>query len=96
MAGTVVSGTFSGTGQSATAAFRGDVNLSLDFAGSATVLLQRTFDGGSTWKTVATFTEDYEGGFTEIEEGVEYRLNCTVHSANVVYRMSQTYQGSRA
>jgi hypothetical protein len=85
-------GTFTGTGQSA--AFSGlapavgsqalgKFNLSLWGTFSATVVLQRSFDG-STWLncakpdlTDASFTAPISLVVEEPEPGASYRLNCT-------------------
>jgi|TARA_Y100000310_G_scaffold132889_1_gene131819 hypothetical protein len=76
-----ISGTFVATGQSESANL-GDVTLSLSGWGSATVSLQRSFDGGTTWVTVETWTAAEEvniaGG------GQLYRLNCTVWASGTI------------
>ncbi len=58
---------------------------------SGTINLEKSFDGGSTWIVqavlgAATVTEY----LNEPERGVLYRLNCTVYSAPVQFRLSQT------
>ena len=49
----LLAGSFAGTGTSAALALRGDYNLSLAGFGTATVALQRSFDGGVTWRALA-------------------------------------------
>lgn len=96
---TAVSGTFTATGQSATfvapAALKEKFNVSLSGTFSATVVLQRSFDNGSTWITVskpdltdASFTAGASFSVEEPEAGVRYRLNCTAYtSGTVTYRL---------
>ena len=65
--------------------------------GTATVRLERSFDGGSSWKTVskpdltaASFTADVDGVGEEPEIGLLYRFNCTAFTAGpIAYRISQ-------
>lgn len=78
-------GTFSGTGQSdAIRCTRADV--SLDFAGTATVEVQRARDGTS-FKTIESHTADtektYEAGSVQW-----IRLNCSAHTDNVTYSIT--------
>ena len=93
-----VTGTFSGTGQSGTFVTQGGAttkkshpsrfNVSMNFVGTASVTLERSFDGGTTWFTVAVYTGSASIMREEIEQSVGYRLNCTAHTDNVVYRLS--------
>ncbi len=93
----LVSGTFTGTGQSAAIALRGKYNFSLSGFGTATVKLERSFDGGSSWKVMskpdfsaASFSADVEGVGEEPEAGMLYRFNCDAHSSGTIaYRISQ-------
>lgn len=96
---TAVSGTFVATGQSATfipiagRAF----NISLWGTFVATVQLERSFDGGTTWLPLtAAGTQLYvwTAPASELaqddEYGVRYRLNCTAYTSGTVnYRISQ-------
>ncbi len=92
-----ISGSFAGTGSSPAIALRGKFNFSLAGFGSATVRLERSFDGGSSWKvvskpdlTAASFTADVDGVGEEPEIGLLYRFNCTAYtSGTVAYRISQ-------
>ena len=93
----IITGTFTGTGQSAMVPVWGKGNLLLDFSGaSATVVLERSFDKGTNWYPVskdsdgadASYTTDVNVGFEEPEPQVYYRWNCTVHaSGTVTYRI---------
>ena len=93
-----VTGTFTGTGQSAMVPVWGKGNLLLDFSGaSATVVLERSFDKGSNWYIVskdsdgsdASYTDDINATFEEPEPQVYYRWNCTGYSSGTVtYRIS--------
>jgi hypothetical protein len=79
-------GSFTGTGQSASLTLGRGATLSLSGFGSATVILQRSFDQGTTWLSVKTFTADAErivNGSGEL-----WRLNCTVYgSGTILYRL---------
>lgn len=94
-----VTGTFTATGQSAsfTPASQirdGMFNVSMSGTFSATVVLQRSFDG-TNWFTVskpdltdASFTAGVSFIVQEVEDGVRYRLNCTAYtSGTVTYRL---------
>lgn len=102
-----VTGSFAATGQSASflpsPAKRdqnGAFNIALTGTAVATVQLEKSFDGGTTWCAI------YAGGIqlkqwsyssgnfaetaTESEAGVLYRLNCTAFtSGSLAYRLSQ-------
>lgn len=82
-----VQGVFTGTGTSNSFKIGAAVPLSLDFAGASTVQLQRSFDGGTVWKVVESFTADYEG----IVDGTGelYRLECTAFTNNVTYLLGR-------
>lgn len=78
--------------QSAAALLYGRFNLSISGTFVATVTLQRSFDQGSTWLDVATYSVAAEDRGEEIEEGVLYRLNVKTGaytSGTVVGRLSQ-------
>lgn len=74
-------------------------NVSLWGTFSATVQLERSFDGGTTWLQLTsngTQVEKFTGStvisesVTENEAGVQYRLNCTAYTSGTVnYRLSQ-------
>jgi hypothetical protein len=64
-----------------------------------TVLLERSFDGGSTWLNVtnpgatggtfASYTADVSLSFFEPERGCLYRFNCVAYTSGVInYRLS--------
>jgi hypothetical protein len=89
-------GTFTGTGQSATPVADGDFNLSLSGTFVATVQVERSFDAGTTWLPVTyvdgsalNWTAPVSTTLNEPESGVLYRLNCTAYtSGTVTYRIS--------
>ena len=63
-------------------------NISLDFttgSGVGTVILQRSFDEGVTWKptAIATYATDDEERVST-PEPVLYRLNCTVFTSGII------------
>lgn len=67
-------------------------NLSLSGTWSATVTIQRSFDQGSTWYDVNTFTENTQEYGFEPERGVYYRGGVKTGaftSGTVVLRLSQ-------
>lgn len=95
----LVTGSFTGTGQSAvgipkpwddkktTARF----NLDLDGTFAATIDVERSFDGGTTWSFVKgqQHTVPVSQVLEEPEDNVQYRLNCSVFtSGQVDYRLS--------
>ena len=106
---TVVSGTFAATGQSGNAVttigtqtappvFSGAFNVALWGTFVATVQLEKSFDGGTTWLpvsrdaagTVASWTAPANIVVTEPELDILYRLNCTAFTSGTVnYRISQ-------
>lgn len=103
MTTTVITGSFTGTGQSASFTTEtnqitgASFNVRLDLAGAATgsVNLERSFDRGTTWDIVSTdatgtpctFTTDAHIVVDEIEGGVYYRLNCTAVTGTINYRL---------
>jgi hypothetical protein len=89
---TAVTGSFGATGRSATFTPEANFpfNVSLSGFGSATVKLERSFDGGATWKVVISKTADYEDVWSEPESGVLWSWNCTAYSSGtIVYRISR-------
>lgn len=52
----------------------GYLNISIRGTFTGTVTLQRSFDKGSTWRTVKTWTAGTEESLTDHEVGVMYRL----------------------
>jgi hypothetical protein len=101
-----VSGSFTGTGQSASFQLPGNrgpamlpilLNITLSGTFSATVVVERSFDDGSTWHPVAKNTDGDAASYTaplslsaaECETPMLYRLNCTSYSSGTVtYRIS--------
>ncbi len=85
----LLEGSFTGTGQSGSLYLYGDFDLSLSGWGSATVLLQKSYDAGTNWKTIETYTADAQpSGVQKNKDGALFRLNCTVHgSGTIVYRL---------
>jgi hypothetical protein len=94
-----VASTFTATGQSSAltpVAGRG-FNISLWGTFVATVRLERSFDGGTTWLPITAngtglmnFTAACSEQWSDDEVGVQYRLNCTAYTSGTVnYRISQ-------
>jgi len=83
--------TFTATGNSDPVRIdpRRKFNVSMAF-GSGTVQLQRSFDGGTTWKVISSKTADFEEVREEPEDGMLYRFECTAYtSGNIICRLSQ-------
>lgn len=71
---------------------QGNFNLSLSGTWVGTVFLQRSFDGGTTWMDVASYTSNVEDYGKESEAGVKYRFGCKhdgYTSGTVVGRLSR-------
>ncbi len=86
----VEAGNFMSLGQSDVAEFYGEFNVNLSGFGVATVALERSYNDGSTWKTVSSFSGDTDLVCREPELGIQYRFNCTAYtSGNIAYRLSQ-------
>lgn len=83
----MASGTFSATGAGPSVIVNERADLSLAFAGTATVKLQRLV--GSTWRDVpnAEWTASTEDIVYSGRMGRQYRLNCTVHTNDVAWEL---------
>jgi len=79
-----VSGTFAGTGNSASFIAR-EALLNLTFAGTATVNVQAKF--GANWRTIGTYTATPPDGICYDGPKAELRLNCSAHTNNVTYEV---------
>ena len=106
----VIAGTFTATGVSVAAPIYGVFNIAIYGASgpngnwNATVRLERSYDGGTTWIVAgvggsgaqAVYTSagtgaDVSVGASECEQGVGYRLNCTAYASGTIhYRISTT------
>lgn len=76
-AAAVISTSHAGTG-AGTAAFRkGSFNFSLSGTFSATVAVERSYDDGSTFHIVESFTTPVERVCFEAEDSVQWRSRCT-------------------
>lgn len=63
-------------------------NLSVDFASTGSVSLQRSLDGVN-WRDACVFTESAEKMIRKhTEAGVRVRLNCTDAGTGITYRIS--------
>ncbi|MEP9353885.1 hypothetical protein ABLE93_09830 [Xanthobacter sp. KR7-65] len=94
-----VSGTFTAVGTSSTFSpipGRG-FNLSIWGTFVGTLVLERSFDGGTTWLSltaagvlISTFNGAASEIFEEPEYNVQYRLRCAAYGSGTVnYRVSQ-------
>ena len=69
-----------------------DFSLSLSGTWVATVFVQRSFDGGTSWVDVESFTSNGEFVGYEPEEGIYYRFGCKTGgytSGTVAGRLAQ-------
>jgi hypothetical protein len=87
----VVSSTFSGTGQSSVITGR-HIDIAMNFAGTASVDVERLMPDGSWIKIGTGITADYNY-VAEYPANVSLRLNCTAHTNNVVYVMQTGREG---
>lgn len=91
----VEAATFTATGQSTPIALYGDFSVAVWGTFSATVVLEKSFDGGTTWIPAAnaagsaiSLTAALAIQGRESEMGILYRLDCTWTSGTVNYRVS--------
>ena len=80
---TSVSGTFTATGSSAGQNHSGGGLLALSISGTfvATVVLQRSLDGGSTYQDIESYTAPAEVNVEAANQSVLYRLNCSAYTS---------------
>ena len=74
------------TGTSSSLTVLGDWEFNTYGTWTATMLLQRSYDGGTTWETIRSFKSvaDFNAAATGNEEKVSLmRINCTAYSSNV-------------
>lgn len=85
----VISGTFTGTGNSATSPIYGQYNYSLWGTWVGTVIIERSFDGGTTWIEIGSSTTNGDTHTQyEPERGVLYRLRCSAYTSGTInYRV---------
>lgn len=96
-ANVVLTGTLAATGTSPLFCFYGAFNVSLWGTWSATVVLNRSFDGGTTWLTrtdalgSGSYTANTSFRIAEPEKGVLYQISCTAYTSGTInYRLSAT------
>lgn len=86
----LLSGSFTATGQSSATRLPGPATASLFFDGAtATVALQRKHTDDADWRTVETYSDDEEFVIDALEfDGYDYRFSCTAFtSGEVEYRI---------
>lgn len=54
----------------------GHLSIAIFGTWEATIVLQRSFDSGSSWMTVASYTSNQQLSLNDKTEGVLYRLGC--------------------
>lgn len=77
----IVTGTFTGTGQSA-GVTSGKVYIDMTFAGTATVAVEWLLDG-TNWRPMNSYTASTQ--LIVESGGIPVRLNCTAFTNNVTY-----------
>jgi len=96
-ANAVVTGSFTATGAGSDFSVYGVFNIAVWGTFDATAVLQKTFDGGTTWigvlspytGTAVSITASGALQFAECEQGVSYRLDCSTYvSGTMNYRLS--------
>lgn len=100
MAGQIVSGTFTGTGQSQPVAVLGKASILIE-GGIGTVHIEKSFNDGSTYfvssknsdGNAASYTTAsnvaFNGHIDEPMSRIKYRLNCTAYtSGSINYRIT--------
>jgi hypothetical protein len=84
-----ITGSFEGLGQSAPVLVSETaINVSVWSAAGNTLVLERSFDDGTNWRTVSDITEDVEHTYGEPEDNVLYRVRVTEYvSGTISYRI---------
>lgn len=97
LAPTVVTGTFGAIGNGTAGSFIGNFNVSLWGTFVGTAILERSFDGGTTFLPVSkdlggtanSFTAPMTIAISEPEPGVLYRFRCSAWTSGTInYRLS--------
>jgi hypothetical protein len=83
--GAPITGTFSGTGQSAVC-YGKTIDIAMNFAGTASVDVERRMPDGDWIKIETGITADYNE-VAEYPSPVALRLNCTAYTNDVEYVM---------
>lgn len=86
-----VTGTFSATGQSSTCTGR-KIDIAMNFAGTASVDVERQMPDGAWIKIETAVTADYNA-VAEYPASVAILLNCTAHTNDVVYLLATGPEG---
>lgn len=86
-----VTSTFSGTGTSSVITGR-KIDIAMDFAGTASVDIERLLPNGNYIKIETGITADYNK-VAEFPANVTLRLNCTAYTNAVVYVMQTGPEG---
>ena len=89
MSSSFVTGSF--TTSVATAAIPGGetMELSLLGFGSATVDLQRSYDDGSNWGTIESYTSNTQRTIESTSDKYLYRLDCTHSSGTILFALGK-------
>ena len=83
----MVKGTFTAKTASDAIALYAPTMVLLDFEGTGTVALQASYDGGTNWVDVFSWTADAVERVNATPDGHLFRLNCTALSADIRYRL---------
>lgn len=97
--GVALAGTFTEAGTSSAIVLYGDFNFSLRGTFAATIVLEKSFDGGTTWipvsldgtgSPVSLVSQGASIVTQEVEAGMLYRVNCPSYaSGSAFWRISQ-------
>lgn len=87
----IVKGTFTGTGQS-TPIVGCKIDIALDFAGTASIDIERQMPDGDWIKIESDIAADYNE-VAELPANTALRLNCTAHTNDVDYVMQTGPEG---
>ena len=83
-----IEGTFGATGQSAVSEAQRNINISLQAFGSASINLEKSYNDGTDWEIIATYTANVSTTIFEPERHVDYRFNCTSYTSGAIrYRL---------
>ena len=84
MATPIISESFSSVTTGTAKQLRGTYALSVSGFGDASVNLERSLDGGSTWHAIKTYTAGAEEVLEAPNSGIQYRFNCIVYTSGTI------------
>ena len=83
---TTVSGTFTAVGNSSNLFVTEDKDVTYQLTGgaTATVVLERSYNNGTTWSTIDSFTGNTLNTITNISKKAIYRFRCSAYTSGTV------------